>query len=583
MEKARFETIEQKKSFWHSTSHILADAVKRLWPDVKLGIGPAIDEGFYYDFSRKTPFTPEDLIKIEAQMKKIVKEDKLYKEIFMARKEAEKFLKNEPYKLDLLKDFPGDKISFHQHGNFIDLCNTLVVKSTGQIKAFKLLNIAAAYWRGDSTKPQLQRIYGISFPDKEQLDNFTKMREEAEKRDHKKLGKQLGLFTFSDLVGPGIPLFTPKGEIIRYEIEKFIRELQTKAGYQHVWTGHIAKAAIYRKSGHIPIYQENMFPPMKYENEEYILKPMNCPSHIQLYASQARSYRDLPLRFCEFATLYRHEESGAVSGLVRVRSLTQDDCHVFCRPDQVQEEIAKVLDLIKIALKTFGLNDYWIRLSLRDQKNKRKYLGDDKVWAAAESALKQSLQKSKIAFKSAEGEAAFYGPKMDLMVKDALGREWQLSTIQLDFNQPERFNLEYAGEDNKPHLPVMIHRAVIGSTERFMGVLIEQYAGAFPLWLAPVQVKLLTFTDRNQKFAEKIEQQLKDANIRVESDYSNSTVEYKVRAAELEKVPYILVVGDKEEKNNTVAVRKRGTAKVQFGVAVQNFIEMVMGEREKKV
>src|SRR3989344_4147813 len=493
MEKAPFVSEAEKKAFWHSTSHILADAVKRLWPDVKLGIGPAIDEGFYYDFSKKEPFIEADLAKIESMMKKITKEDKLFKEVFMARKEAEKFLKDEPYKLDLLKDFPGNKVSFHQHGNFIDLCISPVVKSTGQIKAFKLLNIAAAYWRGDSTKPQLQRIYGISFPDKEQLDNFTKMREEAEKRDHKKLGKQLGLFTFSDLVGPGIPLFTPKGEIIRYEIEKFIRELQTKAGYQHVWTGHIAKAAIYKKSGHIPIYKKNLFPPMKYENEEYILKPMNCPSHIQLYASQARSYRDLPLRFCEFATLYRHEESGAVSGLVRVRSLTQDDCHVFCRPDQVQEEIAKVLDLIKIALKTFGLNDYWIRLSLRDQKNKRKYLGDDKVWAAAESALKQSLQKSKIAFKSAEGEAAFYGPKMDLMVKDALGREWQLSTIQLDFNQPERFNLEYAGEDNKPHLPVMIHRAVIGSTERFMGVLIEQYAGAFPLWLTPIPEKLLAF------------------------------------------------------------------------------------------
>jgi len=583
MAKPKFETLEEKKAFWHSTSHILADAVKRLFSDVKLGIGPAIDDGFYYDFDKKTPFTPEDLVKIEKEMQKIVKENHKYEDVLMTRTEASKFLAKEPYKLELLKEFPGAKFSFHRHGKFTDLCNQKMIESTSQIGAFKLLSIAGSYWRGNSTRPQLQRIYGISFPNKEQLNEFLKLREEAEKRDHRKLGKQLGLFTFSDLVGAGIPLFTPKGEIIRYEMEKFVRELQTKAGYQHVWTGHIAKAELYRKSGHIPIYQENMFPPMKYENEEYILKPMNCPSHIQIYASQARSYRDLPLRFCEFATLYRHEESGAISGLVRVRSLTQDDCHVFCRPDQVQEEIAKALDLIKTTLKTYGLNDYWIRLSLRDPKNKKKYLGDDHVWETAESALKDSLKKSKIPFKAAEGEAAFYGPKMDLMAKDVLGREWQLSTIQLDFNQPERFKLEYNGEDNKPHRPVMIHRAIAGSTERFLGVLIEHYAGAFPVWLAPVQVKLLTFTDRNQKFAEKVEQQLKDANIRVETDYSNNTVDYKVRAAEMEKVPYVLVVGDKEEKANTVALRKRGTAKVQFGVKADAFIKEIREEIEKKV
>ena len=582
MEKAPFVSEAEKKAFWHSTSHILADAVKRLWPDVKLGIGPAIDEGFYYDFSKKEPFIEADLAKIESMMKKITKEDKLFKEVFMTRKEAEKFLKDEPYKLDLLKDFPGNKVSFHQHGNFIDMCNTPVVKSTGQIKAFKLLNLAAAYWRGDSTKPQLQRIYGISFPNKEQLDGYLKLQAELEKRDHRKIGKQLKLFHLAEEVGPGLPLWLPNGETVRQVLLNYMRDLEIRHGYKYVSTPHITKSQLYLASGHLPYYKDDMYPPMKLDNEEYYLRPMNCPHHHMIYKQLVTSYRDLPLRLAEAGSIYRKEASGAAYGLMRVRGMTQNDSHNYCTKAQTKEEIVRVIDLFKEVYSVMGIKNFWFRLSLPDFKAKAKFGGDAKEWEWAAQQIRDAAKDAGLELREVVGEAAFYGPKIDVQIKNVLGREESIATAQVDIMVAKRMNLNFVNEKNEVEHPVIIHRAILGSYERFMAFLIENYAGAFPLWLAPVQVKLLTFTDRNQKFAEKIERQLKDAGIRVESDYSNSTVEYKVRNAELEKVPYVLVIGDKEEKNNTVAVRKRGTAKVQFGVTVQNFIELVMGEVGKK-
>ena len=579
MEKAPFVSEAEKRAFWHSTSHILADAVKRLWPEVKLGIGPAIDEGFYYDFSKKEPFTEADLAKIESVMKKITKEGKLYKEVFMTRKEAEKFLKDEPYKLDLLKDFPGNKISFHQHGNFIDMCNTPVVKSTGQIKAFKLLNLAAAYWRGDSTKPQLQRIYGISFPDKEQLDEYLKLRDEAEKRNHRILGLQHELFMFHE-TAPGMPYWLPKGMVILNELINFWRQEHAKRGYKEISTPLINKKELWEKSGHWEHYRNDMFIVDLGPNEIYGVKAMNCPNAMIVFGSRARSYRELPLRFSNTDILHRYEASGALNGLLRVREFRQDDSHNFISEDQIEQEYDSIFEIAELFYGIFGLK-YKLRLSTRPEK----FMGDIKAWNEAEAALKRILEKraGKGNYSIADGDGAFYGPKIDILMTDALGREWQMGTVQLDFQQPKRFNLKYIDKENKERTPIVVHRVIYGSLERFIGILIENFAGAFPLWLSPVQVKILSFTDRNIPACQRIEKELFGAGFRVESDYGNNTVDYKVRAAELEKVPYVLVVGDKEEKNNTVAVRKRGTAKVQFGVTVQNFIGRVIGEIEKKV
>ncbi len=583
MEKAPFVTENEKKAFWHATSHVLADAVKRLWPDVKLGIGPAIDEGFYYDFDKKVPFTAEDLVRIEAEMKKIVKDDKLFKDVLMPRKDAEKFLSKEPYKLELLKDITDKEISFRQHGAFIDLCNNTLLKSAGQIKAFKLLNMAAAYWRGDPKKGQMQRIYGISFPEKEMLEEFMKRKEEAEKRDHIKLGKQLDLFgLYPETVGSGLAHWHPKGAITRNIIENFWKSEHEKKGYKYVYTPHIGNINLWKTSGHWAHYRESMYPPIKIDEIEYLLKPMSCPFHIQIFKSKSRSYRELPLKLCELGTVYRYEASGALHGLVRVRGFTQDDAHIFCTQEQLEGEITNVLDLALFMLPSFGFKEYVIELSVRDPENKEKYLGSEKIWETAEKALTKALEKKKLQFKRAEGEAKFYGPAIDIKLKDAIGRTWQCTTIQVDFNLPEKFDLNYVSEDNKQHRVIMVHHTVLGSMERFMGCLIEHYAGAFPVWLAPAQVKLLTFTDRNQKYAEKIEAELKKAGLRVETDYENNTVEYKVRAAEMEKIPYVLVLGDKEEEKGTVAVRKRGTQKVQFGVKPADFIKQIKEEIEKK-
>jgi threonyl-tRNA synthetase len=582
MAKAPFVSEKDKEAFWHSTSHILADAVKRLWPDVKLGIGPAIDEGFYYDFDKKVPFTEADLIKIEAEMKKIAKEDKLFKQVFMTRKEAEKLLAKETFKLELLKEIKDKKIEFHQHGNFIDLCNNTLVKSAGQIKAFKLLNTAAAYWRGDSKKPVLQRIYGISFPEKEQLGEFLKVKAEAEKRDHRVIGKQLKLFAAVEQIGTGLPLLLPHGATIRRVLERYIVDLELANGYQHVYTPVLARTDLYKTSGHWQHYRESMYPPMKVDTEELVLRPMNCPHHIHIFKHEVRSYKELPMRIAEIGAMFRYEASGALTGLARVRQMNLDDSHIFCTEKQIKSEIENAINLNKRAYADLGLSDkISYRLSLRDPKDKVKYVQNESMWNLAEDILRKIMKELKLKFVEAIGEAAFYGPKIDVQLRNVLGHEESVATVQLDFHLPEKFDLTYTGEDNKQHRVVMIHRGGISTMERMMSFLIEHYAGAFPVWLAPVQVKLLTFTDRNQKYAENIEAELKKAGLRVETDYENNTVEYKVRAAEMEKINYILVVGDKEEKAGTIAVRPRGQ-KVKFGIKIDDFIKDIKKEIENK-
>jgi len=583
MSRAPFVTEADKKAFWHSTSHVLADAVKRIFPDVKLGIGPAIDEGFYYDFDKKEPFTPEDLTKITREMHKIIGANQKFENVFMARKEAERFLKDEPYKLDLLKDIPDAKISFHRHGNFTDLCNSPLVESTGQIGAFKLLSIAAAYWRGDSDKQVLQRIYGISFPTEKELDEFLKMKEEAAKRDHRILGKQLKLFAAVEQVGTGLPLLLPNGATIRRILERYITDLELAHGYKHVYTPVLARTELYKISGHWAHYRENMYPPMKVDTEELVLRPMNCPHHIQIFKNEARSYRDLPLRIAEIGAMFRYEPSGALSGLSRVRQMNLNDAHIFCAPEQIESEFENAFMLIKKAYTDLGLIDKMsFKFALRDKNNKAKFVQNDKMWNLAESLMRKAMDKLKIKYAEEIGGAAFYGPKLDIEIKDVGGHSETLATIQVDFNLPEKFDLNYNGEDNKPHRAVMIHRGGISTMERMMSFLIEHYAGAFPVWLAPVQVKLLTFTDRNQKYAEKIEKEMKNAGLRIETDYTNNTVEYKVRNAEIEKIPYVICLGDKEETAQTLAVRKRGTHKVQFGVKMDTFIYQIKDEIEKK-
>ncbi|MEM4248547.1 MAG: threonine--tRNA ligase [Candidatus Nanoarchaeia archaeon] len=580
MAKAPFVSENDKKAFWHATSHVLADAVKRLWPDVKLGIGPAIDEGFYYDFDKKTPFTPDDLTKIEAEMKKIIKENLKYERVFLTRKEAEKLLAKEPYKLDLLKEIKDKKISFARHGKFIDLCNSPLVQYTSQINSFKLLNTAAAYWRGDSKKPVLQRIYGISFPNKEMLDNFLKKREEAEKRDHRKLGPQLGLFFFHE-TAPGMPYWMPKGMIVLNELIKFWREEHAKRGYKEMSSPILNKKELWEASGHWEHYKDNMFLADMGKGEIYGLKAMNCPNAMLAFASKTRSYKDLPLRLSDTDVLHRYEASGAVLGLLRVRAFRQDDSHNYVTEEQIESEYDEIFKIIELFYGVFKI-PYRFRLSLK-KKGSKEFMGDEKTWEKAENILRKILDKKvgKGKYEVAEGEGAFYGPKIDILMTDALGREWQTGTVQLDFQQPKRFNLKYIDRDNKEKMPICIHRTIYGSLERFMGILIENCAGAFPVWLAPVQVRLLTFTDRNQKYAEKIEKELVAAGLRVETDYENNTVEYKVRQAELEKIPYILVVGDKEEKAGTIAVRPRG-GKVRFGVKIGDFIKDVKKEIDAK-
>ncbi len=560
----------------HSTAHIMAQAVLEYFPEAKIAIGPPIEDGFYYDFDLPRPITQDDLEKIEARMKEIIKGKHDFVREEITPEQARELFKDQPYKLELIDDIlsrgtdeygnplpEGQRpvLSIYRHDTFVDLCRGPHVKNSAEInpKAVKLMSIAGAYWRGDETKPMLTRIYGTAWHTPKELRQYLQWREEAKKRDHRVLGKELGLFYFApDEIGPGIPLFTPKGEIVRHLLESFVREVQTRYGFQHVWTGHIVKEDLYAKSGHLQNYADVMYPPMVDEKsgERFRLKPMNCPSHMTLYKKMGKhSYRELPLRFSEFATVYRYEKKGELHGLTRVRSLTQDDCHIFCTPDQIQSEFAMLLELVQEILGRFNLTDYQVRLSLRGEGG--KYVDDPEKWDKAEAALRAALDASGLDYVEATGEAAFYGPKADFIAQDTLGREWQLSTIQVDFIQPARLGLTYIGPDGEEHTPVVLHRAIMGSTERFMGVLIEHYAGAFPVWLAPVQAVLIPIADRHVPYCEKVAKELRMAGLRVEVDASSARMNAKIRAAQKQKVPYMLIVGDKEVEAEHVAVRLR--------------------------
>lgn len=543
-------------TYRHSASHILAHAVKELFPDVKLGIGPSIQDGFYYDFDRKEPFTPKDLEKIEEKMHEVIKANFKFERMEVPRSEAEKMLKeaNATYKLDLLSEIPDEKVTFYKDGNFIDLCRGPHISSTGEIKALKLLNIAGAYWRGSEKNPMLQRIYGTAFFTQKELDEYLKMLEEIKKRDHRKLGKELDLFSIhQEESGPGLIYWHPKGAMVRKIIEDFWIETHLENGYELIYSPHIARTDIWKTSGHLNFYSEYMYPPMQLENESYTLKPMNCPGHIMVYRTRTRSYRDLPLRFAELGTVYRYEKPGVIHGLLRVRGFTQDDAHIFCKLSQVEDELIKILNLTTLILKKFGFTNYAVYLSTRPEK----YVGTIENWEKAIQAQRSALEKVKLVYEIDPGEGVFYGPKIDIKIKDALNREWQCTTIQVDFNLPSAFKLSYIGEDGKEHEPIMIHRAILGSLERFMAILIEFYNGAFPLWLAPVQVKLIPIADRHKKYAGKIEKDLHKKGFRIDVDFENETMQAKIRKCQLEKVPYMLIIGDRELKENKVSVRSR--------------------------
>jgi threonyl-tRNA synthetase len=540
-------------AYWHTTSHIMAQAVKRLY-DVNLAIGPAIEEGFYYDMEKETPFSEEDLKKVSEEMNKIIKNDLPieYKEI--TKKEAKKLFRNNKFKLELINDIEDDFVSIYSQGDFTDLCRGPHLYSTGRVKAFKLMSVSSSYWRGDERRESLQRIYGISYPDKDMLKDYIKRYEEAKERDHRKLGKQLDLFNIYEDIGAGLVLWHPNGAIIREEMESYWKKEHVKRDYKIVRTPHIAKAELWRISGHFDYYLENMYT-FERNNEQYVVKPMNCPYHILIFKKQQRSYRDLPIRFAELGTVYRYERSGVLHGMLRVRGFTQDDAHIFCREDQVEDEIGKVFDFAMEVIKTFGYKDFETHLSVRDPKHKEKYAGSDKEWENAESALVSTLKERNIQYKREEGEAVFYGPKIDIKTKDAIGRSWQGPTIQFDFNLPRRFEATYIGEDGNEHMVYMIHRALFGSFERFVGGLIEHYNGNFPIWLAPIQVILLPITDEQVNFSEKILNELKDNDIRAELDGRNEKLSRKIRDAEVKKIPYMFIIGNKEVESKTVSVR----------------------------
>jgi threonyl-tRNA synthetase len=555
----------------HSAAHVMAQAVLELVPEAKYTIGPPVEDGFYYDFDLPRSLTPEDLQVIEKRMREIVKGKHPFQKEVVSADEARQIFRDQPYKLELIGGLeqggfdeygnPLDEkpeISIYRQDRFVDLCRGPHVENTSQINpdALKLMSVAGAYWRGDEHNPMLQRVYGTAWRSSQELEEYLWRLEEAKKRDHRKLGRELGLFHFSEDIGPGLPLFTPKGEMLRYQMEKYVRDVQTSYGYQHVWTGHLVKEDLYRRSGHYDNYKEAMFPPMVDENIVFRLKPMNCPSHMTLYKEMGRhSYRELPLRFAEFATLYRYEKTGELTGLTRVRALTQDDCHIFCTEEQVESEFSLALHLIQEVLSRYQFSDYRVRLSLRGAGG--KYVQDDEKWDRAEAALRSALDASGVDYFDATGEAAFYGPKADFMARDVLGREWQLSTIQVDFIQPARLGLTYIGEDGQEHTPVVLHRAVTGSTERFLGVLIEHFAGAFPVWLAPVQAVVIPIADRHVPYAQEVAAKLKQTGLRAEVDERSERMNAKIRDAQNQKVPYMLVVGDKEVEAGAVALRLR--------------------------
>ena len=558
-----FENEEYRQTYWHTCSHIMAQAVKRLWPEVKLAIGPSIKEGWYYDMDAPFAFTPEHMEKIEAEMRKICKEKLKLERFELPREEAVKFMeeKGEPYKVELIQDLPEDAhISFYKQGEFTDLCAGPHLDSTGRVKgnAIKLLACNADYWRGDSNRETLQRIYGIAFPKKEELDAYLERIEEAKRRDHRKLGRELGLFMTNDLVGKGMPMFLPKGYTVWQILENYIKEKERKLGYQHVMTPCVGTVDLYRTSGHWDHYKENMFPAMEVEDESFVLRPMNCPHHMMIYANRPHSYRQLPVRIGEVAHDFRFEASGTLKGIERARHFCQNDAHLFVTPDQIKSEVAAVCDLIFDVYKDFNITNYRCVLSLRDPADKKKYHDDDEMWNKAEGALREVLTELGIHFTEEIGEAAFYGPKLDVNVQPAVGNEYTLSTCQLDFCLPARFHLKYADKNGEEQTPVVLHRAILGSLDRFMAYLIEETMGAFPAWLAPVQVKVLPITDRALDYANELSAALDARGFRVEVDDRNEKIGKKIRETTLEKVPYMLVVGDRDIENKTVSVRTRG-------------------------
>ncbi|MEK7729148.1 MAG: threonine--tRNA ligase [candidate division KSB1 bacterium] len=552
-----WDDAEGKEVYWHSTSHIMAHAIKALYPEAQFGVGPPIENGFYYDIDVETKLTPEELGRIEAKMREIITADQSFQRQDLNKAEAVALFekRQDRYKLELLRDLKDDNPSVYHEGDFVDLCRGPHLPSTGHVKNVKLLSIAGAYWRGNEKNKMLQRIYGISFPKKEMLEQYLHMLEEARKRDHRKLGQELELFLITPNVGSGLPLWLPKGAIVREQLEKFLREEQRKRGYQAVITPHIANINLYRTSGHYPYYKDSQFAPMKVEDDEFMLKPMNCPHHHQIYMAKPHSYRDLPLRLAEFGTVYRYEQSGELSGLTRVRGFTQDDAHIYCAHEQLKDEIRATVELTQLVFSTFNM-DVRVRLSFRDD-NTEKYGGDAKFWEQAQAELKEVADEMKLNYFIGLGEASFYGPKIDFMIRDALGRTWQLGTVQVDYVMPERFDLEYVGRDNKKHRPVIIHRAPFGSMERFLGILIEHFAGAFPLWLAPVQAVVMAITDAQLEYATAIHQQLQAEGFRSHLDDRQEKINFKIRDAETHKVPYMIIVGAKEAEQQKVAVRKR--------------------------
>ena len=553
-----FDDPEGRQVYHHSTAHIMAEAVQDLFPGTKVTIGPPIENGFYYDFDRDEPFTPDDLERIETRMREIRAEDRPFVREPVSKEEARKLFqeRDEPYKLELLDGITDETVSIYRQGEWLDLCRGPHVPSTGFIEAFKLLSVAGAYWRGDERNKMLQRIYGTSFPTQEALDEHLALLEEARRRDHRVLGKELGLFMIHEQAGSGLVYWLPHGAVLRKVIERFWEDEHQRRGYELVVIPHLVHSRLFRTSGHYDFYKENMFT-LEVDGEEYVAKPMNCPGHILIYQNEWRSYRDLPIRYAEMGTVYRNERSGVLHGMLRVRGFTQDDAHIFCTPEQLPGEILGVLDMTVFMLATFDFERFEIELSVRDPAHPEKYAGSDDEWKAAEASLVQALDERSLPYRRCEGEAVFYGPKIDVKIVDALGRGWQASTIQFDFNLPRRFDLKYVGADGDFHTPYMVHRALLGSLERFVGALIEHTAGAFPLWLSPVQVKVLPITERNHDHARRVAASLKESGLRVEVDDRNEKLGYKIRQGRLERTPYLLVIGDREQESQQVAVRDR--------------------------
>ncbi len=583
----KFDDDKGKEVYWHSTSHLMAHAIQEIYPEAKFGVGPAIDNGFYYDIDINSALTEESLKVIENKMTELSKKNNSFVRQDLSKDSAVKFFENkgDNYKVEILSgiDENSEQVSIYKEGDFTDLCRGPHLPSTGKIKFIKLLNISGSYWRGDEHNKQLQRIYGISFPKKKMLEEYLQKLEEAKKRDHRKLGKELELFFITQSVGSGLPIWLPKGTILRETLENYLREEQRKRGYEPVITPHIGNINLYKTSGHYPYYKESQFPPIKLEGdkEEYLLKPMNCPHHFQIYLSKPRSYRDLPIRYAEFGTVYRYEQSGELNGLTRVRSFSVDDSHMFVREDQLKDEVCKVIELIQVVFGQMGFKEFTTQLSFRDD-NAEKYGGDIKMWERAQREIKEAADLMNLTYHVAEGEAAFYGPKIDFMVKDALGRKWQLGTVQIDYIMPERFNLEYTGSDGLKHRPVVIHRAPFGSLERFIGVLIEHYAGEFPLWLAPVQVAVIPVSQNFAEYGNTIFNKLKEAGIRTELDERNEKIGYKIRDWETKKLKYMIIVGEKEQSAGNISVRKHKVGDTG-SLSLSEFIDNIQSEIKNKI